>query len=76
MRPRLVDVRSFAYDTPTRRRDGTRAQVMARYPACPLERPELLEPVPPLLGRTPARRCAPGLCHADAPAAPADTQAP
>ncbi|MFF8972657.1 DUF4326 domain-containing protein [Streptomyces sp. NPDC014995] len=55
----------FAPDTPAKKRDGTRAEVMARYRARLLERPELLELVPGLRGKTLACWCAPELCHAD-----------
>jgi hypothetical protein len=48
---------------------------MAMYRAYLLERPELLELVPPLRGRTLACWCAPELCHADVLAELADTQA-
>ncbi|KOU63387.1 T4 NrdA.1-like protein [Streptomyces sp. MMG1533] len=58
----------FAYDTPTRKRDGTRAEVMAKYPAHLLERPELPDLVPALRGKAPACWCAPELCHTDVPA--------
>ncbi|MGI3201779.1 DUF4326 domain-containing protein [Streptomyces sp. GLT-R25] len=55
----------FAYDTVTKKRDGTRAEVMAKYRAYLLERPELLALVPELRGRTLACWCAPELCHGD-----------
>jgi hypothetical protein len=62
----------FAYDTSERRRDGTRAEVMAMYRAYLLEHPELLDLVPELHGRTLACWCAPELCHADVLAELAD----
>ena len=62
--PRHPLYNPFAYGTPARKRDGTRAEVMAKYRAHLLERPELLELVPGLRGRTLACWCAPELCHA------------
>lgn len=62
--PRHPLYNPFAYDTPTRRRDGTRAEVMAKYRAYLLERPELLGLVPELRGRVLACWCAPLDCHA------------
>ncbi|MEV0479002.1 DUF4326 domain-containing protein [Streptomyces sp. NPDC050508] len=62
--PRHPLYNPFAYDTPTRRRDGTRAEVMAKYRAYLLERPDLLALVPALRGRTLACWCAPLGCHA------------
>ncbi|MFG2790245.1 DUF4326 domain-containing protein [Streptomyces sp. NPDC048419] len=64
----------FAYDTPKRRRDGTRAEVMAMYRAYLLEHPELLELIPELRGRTLACWCAPELCHGDVLAELAELQ--
>ncbi|MCT9143074.1 DUF4326 domain-containing protein [Streptomyces violarus] len=55
----------FAYDTPTRKRDGTRAEVMAKYRAYLLERPDLLALVPELRGKALACWCAPQPCHAE-----------
>ncbi|MBV2357240.1 DUF4326 domain-containing protein [Streptomyces sp. J2-1] len=55
----------FAYDTPRRKRDGTRAEVMAMYRARLLERPDLLDQLPALRDKTLACWCAPELCHAD-----------
>ena len=55
----------FAYDTPSRRRDGTRAQVMAKYRVYLLQRPDLLALIPGLRGRALACWCAPEPCHAD-----------
>ncbi|MER6289893.1 DUF4326 domain-containing protein [Streptomyces sviceus] len=49
----------FAYDTPARRRDGTRAEVMAKY------RPDLLALLPGLRGKALACWCAPEPCHAE-----------
>jgi hypothetical protein len=63
----------FAYDTPTRHRDGTRAEVMAKYRAYLLERPDLLDLVPALRGRTLACWCAPLVCHAEVLAELADS---
>ncbi|MFJ9903564.1 DUF4326 domain-containing protein [Streptomyces sp. NPDC101152] len=63
----------FAYDTPKRRRDGTRAEVMAMYRAYLLERPDLLELVEELRGKTLACWCAPLPCHADVLADLADS---
>jgi hypothetical protein len=72
--PRHPLYNPFAYDTPKRRRDGTRAEVMAMYRAYLLERPELLEQVPDLRGRTLACWCAPERCHGDVLAELADSQ--
>lgn len=66
----------FAYDTPKKKRDGTRAEVMAMYRAYLLERPELLESVEELRGKTLACWCAPELCHADVLAELADAEDP
>jgi hypothetical protein len=71
--PRHPLYNRFAYDTPTRRRDGTRAEVMAKYRAYLLARPDLLALVPALRGRTLACWCAPKLCHAGVLAELADT---
>ncbi len=62
--PRHPLYNPFAYDTPPRRRDGTRAEVMAKYRAYLLERPELLRLVPELRGCMLACWCAPLACHA------------
>ncbi|MGW0585890.1 DUF4326 domain-containing protein [Streptomyces sp. NPDC002920] len=70
--PRHPLCNPFAYDTPKRRRDGTRAEVMSMYRAYLLERPELLELVDGLRGRTLACWCAPLPCHADVLAELAD----
>jgi hypothetical protein len=74
--PRHPLANPFAYDTPTKKRDGTRAEVMAMYRAYLLERPELLELVPGLRGKTPACWCAPELCHGDVPAATSPSPRP
>jgi hypothetical protein len=74
--PRHPLYNPFAYDTPTRRRDGTRAEVMAKYRAYLLGRPDLLGLVPGLCGRTLACWCAPLLCHAEVLAALADAGGP
>ncbi|MGW5652062.1 DUF4326 domain-containing protein [Streptomyces humi] len=66
----------FAYDIPKKKRDGTRAEVMAMYRAYLLERPELLELVADLRGRTLACWCAPEPCHADVLAELADLPQP
>ncbi|MFJ9899273.1 DUF4326 domain-containing protein [Streptomyces sp. NPDC091280] len=63
--PRHPLYNPFAYDTAARRRDGTRAEVMAKYRAYLLARPDLLALVPELRGRTLACWCAPLLCHAE-----------
>ncbi|MFJ9632616.1 DUF4326 domain-containing protein [Streptomyces sp. NPDC101175] len=63
--PRHPLYNPFAYDTPARRRDGTRAEVMAKYRAYLLARPDLLALVPELRDRTLACWCAPLLCHAE-----------
>ncbi|KAB1145377.1 DUF4326 domain-containing protein [Streptomyces luteolifulvus] len=70
--PRHPLYNPFAYDTPTRKRDGTRAEVMAKYRAYLLERPDLLALVPALRGKTLACWCAPELCHAEVLAELAD----
>lgn len=53
----------FQPDTATKRRDGTREEVMARYREYLEARPELLAQVPALRGKTLACWCAPELCH-------------
>ncbi|GHD28126.1 hypothetical protein GCM10010313_68500 [Streptomyces violarus] len=63
--PRHPLYNPFAYDTPTRKRDGTRAEVMAKYRAHLLERPDLLALVPELRGKALACWCAPQPCHAE-----------
>ncbi|MEU8712633.1 DUF4326 domain-containing protein [Streptomyces sp. NPDC048663] len=74
--PRHPLANPFAYDTPKKRRDGTRAEVMAMYRAYLLERPELLEQVAQLRGKTLACCCAPELCHAHVLAELADLPQP
>jgi hypothetical protein len=71
--PRHPLYNPFAYDTPRRRRDGTRAEVMAKYRAYLSARPDLLALVPALRGRTLACWCAPQLCHAGVLAELAET---
>ncbi|MFF9803068.1 DUF4326 domain-containing protein [Streptomyces rochei] len=71
--PRHPLYNPFAYDTPVKRRDGTRAEVMAKYRAYLLERPGLLELVPPLRGKALACWCAPQSCHAEVLAELAET---
>ncbi|MDV9172051.1 DUF4326 domain-containing protein [Streptomyces sp. W16] len=71
--PRHPLYNPFAYDTATRRRDGTRAEVMAKYRAYLLARSDLLALVPELQGRTLACWCAPLLCHAEVLAELADS---
>lgn len=66
----------FVHDTPGKKRDGTRAEVMSMYRAYLLERPELLELVTELRGRTLACWCAPELCHAHVLAELADLPQP
>ncbi|GGS97887.1 adenylosuccinate lyase [Streptomyces chromofuscus] len=63
--PRHPLYNPFVPDTATRKRDGTRAEVIALYRAYLLERPDLLDLVPDLRGRTLACWCAPQPCHAD-----------
>lgn len=63
--PRHPLYNPFAYDTTKRRRDGTRAEVMAKYRAYLLDRPALLAHLPELRGRALACRCAPEPCHAE-----------
>jgi len=46
-------------------RDGTRAQVIARYERWLSERPELLAALPELAGKTLGCWCAPKACHGD-----------
>jgi len=70
--PRHPLYNPFAYDTATRRRDGTRAEVMAKYRAYLLARPDLPALLPALRGRTLACWCAPELCHAEVLASIAD----
>lgn len=55
----------FQYDTPKKKRDGTRAEVMAKYREYLMADPELLALVPELRGKTLACWCAPELCHGD-----------
>ncbi|MFF5188581.1 DUF4326 domain-containing protein [Streptomyces sp. NPDC000345] len=57
--PRHPLYNPFAHDTPKQKRDGTRAEVTAMYRARLLERPELLERVEALRGKTLACWCAP-----------------
>ncbi|EKX60625.1 DUF4326 domain-containing protein [Streptomyces ipomoeae] len=64
----------FRYDTARKKRDGTRAEVMAKYREYLMSHPALLALVPPLRGKTLACWCAPELCHADILAEPADAQ--
>ncbi|MEU9367928.1 DUF4326 domain-containing protein [Streptomyces avermitilis] len=66
----------FVPDTPSRKRDGTRAEVMAKYRAYLVEHPDLLAQVPALRGRTLACWCAPELCHGDVLAEIADGAVP
>ncbi|MEU1301721.1 DUF4326 domain-containing protein [Streptomyces shenzhenensis] len=70
--PRHPLYNPFAYHTAAKRRDGTRAEVVAMYRAYLLERPELLELVPRLRGRTLACWCVPEPCHAQVLAELAD----
>ncbi|MFD8999669.1 DUF4326 domain-containing protein [Streptomyces sp. NPDC059582] len=70
--PRHPLCNPFAYDTATKKRDGSRAEVMAMYRAYLLERPELLDRVVELHGRALACWCAPEPCHADVLAELAD----
>ncbi|MCX5214429.1 DUF4326 domain-containing protein [Kitasatospora sp. NBC_00240] len=53
-------------------RDGTRAEVVARYRAWLLEQPELLAKVPELRGHRLGCWCVPELCHAQVLAELAD----
>ena len=46
-------------------RDGTREQVVAKYRAWVLSRPELVAALPELRGKTLGCWCAPQLCHGD-----------
>src|SRR5260370_40207688 len=46
-------------------RDGTREQVIAKYRAWVLRRPELLAALPELRGKTLGCWCAPQPCHGD-----------
>jgi hypothetical protein len=48
-----------------KKRDGTRAEIMEKYRAYLLERPDLLDQVSALRGKTLACWCAPELCHGD-----------
>ncbi|MFB7508676.1 DUF4326 domain-containing protein [Streptomyces broussonetiae] len=70
--PRHPLYNPFAYDTPKKNRDDTRAEVMAMYRPRLLERPELLELVAELRGKTLACWCAPRPCHAEVLAELAD----
>lgn len=62
--PRHPLYNPFAHHTAAKRRDDTRAGVMALYRAYLLERPGLLGLVPGLRDRTLACWCAPEMCHA------------
>ena len=46
-------------------RDGTRAQVIARYEAWLATQPALLAELPALAGKTLGCWCAPGACHGE-----------
>jgi hypothetical protein len=46
-------------------RDGSRAQVIAKYRAWVLARPELVAALPELRGKTLGCWCAPQACHGD-----------
>ena len=46
-------------------RDGTRAEVIARYEAWLATQPELVRALPGLAGRTLGCWCAPAPCHGD-----------
>ncbi|MGW2932079.1 DUF4326 domain-containing protein [Streptomyces sp. NPDC055722] len=63
----------FQIDTAKKKHDGTRAEVMAKYREYLMARPDLLELVPALRGRTLACWCAPELCHGDILAEVADS---
>ncbi|MEU6322906.1 DUF4326 domain-containing protein [Streptomyces sp. NPDC047009] len=63
----------FQIDTAKKKHDGTRAEVMAKYRRYLMARPDLLELVPALRGRTLACWCAPELCHGDILAEVADS---
>lgn len=65
----------FQIDTPKKKHDGTRAEVMAKYREYLMARPDLLKLVPALRGRTLACWCAPELCHGDILAEIADRPA-
>ncbi|MFJ8111428.1 DUF4326 domain-containing protein [Streptomyces sp. NPDC096132] len=73
--PRHPLYNPFAYDTPKKKRDGMRAEVMAMYRAYLLERPALLEQVAELRGRTLACWCVPEPCRAEVPAKLAEATA-
>jgi hypothetical protein len=53
-------------------RDGTRAEVIAKYRCWLLTQPELLAALPELKGKTLGCWCAPQACHGDVLAALAD----
>ncbi|MEU0035500.1 DUF4326 domain-containing protein [Streptomyces sp. NPDC006333] len=72
--PRHPLANPFVYDTATRRRDGTRAEVMEKYRAHLLGHPELLDRVRALRGRVLACWCAPEPCHGDVLAELADAR--
>ncbi|GAA3793457.1 DUF4326 domain-containing protein [Streptomyces chiangmaiensis] len=55
----------FQVDTPKKKHDGTRAEVMEKYREYLHARPDLRDLVPALRGRTLACWCAPELCHGD-----------
>ncbi|GHK04116.1 DUF4326 domain-containing protein [Streptomyces sp. NPDC003753] len=62
----------FQIDTPKKKHDGTREEVMAKYRDHLMGRPDLLALVPELRGKTLACWCAPELCHGDILAEVAD----
>lgn len=55
----------------TIRRDGDRAQVIARYERWLMQQPELVAALPELAGKTLGCWCAPQACHGDVLAPPA-----
>lgn len=57
-------------------RDGTRAEVIAKYEAWIVTQPELLAALPDLAGKTLGCWCSPLACHGDVLARLADEAAP
>jgi hypothetical protein len=55
----------YTIDTPRRRRDGTREEVVAKYRAYLLGQPELRAALPQLRGKVLGCWCTPLACHGD-----------
>ena len=55
----------FKIDKPAKQRDGTRAEVIAKYRAWICDQPDLMAALPELCQRDLACWCAPEACHGD-----------